>query len=289
VFDARRLGFGRTVFIKFNQHITFICVNPLHIISYRLDNTLAQRVEISMSVLVLVFLVFIAIATSVLSGTIGMGGGIVLLSIMTLFMPLVHIIPVHGVVQLVSNTSRFYLLREHIKRPAVFYFALGLPFGGLPAFFVLKEIENKTPFFALIILLILYALFKPKKLPALKIPMWGFLGVGIAVGFLSPLVGATGPFIAPFFLRDDFTKENIVATKASVQALGHLLKFPIFFGLGFDYLAFLPLILGMTVAAIVGTKLGIGVLKKINPRIFTLLFKSALAIAAVRLLWKMIH
>ena len=119
--------------------------------------------------------------------------------------------------------------------------------------------------------------------------MWGFIGVGATVGFLSPLVGATGPFIAPFFLRDDFTKENIVSTKATVQALGHLLKFPIFFAIGFDYLEFLPLILGMTAAAMLGTKLGIGVLKTIDPRIFTLLFKLALGIAALRLLWKMIQ
>jgi len=241
-----------------------------------------------MSIAVHALLVLIAIATSVLSGTIGMGGGIVLLSMMTLFMPLVHIVPVHGVVQLVSNTSRFYLLRTHIKQSAVFYFALGLPFGGVPAFLVLQQVDDKTPFFALIILLILYALFKPKQLPSLKIPMWGFIGVGAAVGFLSPLVGATGPFIAPFFLRDDFTKENIVATKATVQSLGHLLKFPIFFSLGFDYLEFLPLILGMTAAAMIGTKMGIGVLKKIDPRIFTILFKTALGIAALRLVWKMI-
>ncbi len=242
-----------------------------------------------MSIAIQVLLVLIAIATSVLSGTIGMGGGIVLLSFMTLFMPLGHIVPVHGVVQLVSNTSRFYLLREHIKRDAVLFFAIGLPFGALPAFLVLKSVANKEPFFALIILLILYALFKPKKLPSLKIPMWGFIGVGATVGFLSPLVGATGPFIAPFFLRDDFTKENIVSTKATVQALGHLLKFPIFFAIGFDYIEFLPLILGMTAAAMLGTKLGIGVLKKINPKVFTFLFKAALGIAALRLLWKMIQ
>ena len=218
-----------------------------------------------------------------------MGGGIVLLSFMTHSMPLAHIVPVHGVVQLVSNTSRFYLLKEHIKREVVLFFALGLPFGAVPAFLVLKSVENKEPFFALIILLILYALFKPKKLPALKIPMWGFIGVGATVGFFVSLVGATGPFIAPFFLRDDFSKENIVATKATVQAPGHLLKFPIFFMIGFDYLEFLPLILGMTVAAMLGTKLGIGVLKKIDPRIFTLLFKLALGIAALRLFWKMIQ
>lgn len=242
-----------------------------------------------MSIAVQILLVAIATATSVLSGTIGMGGGIVLLSLMTLFMPLAHIIPVHGVVQLVSNGSRFWLLRAHIKRPAVFYFALGLPLGVLPAVLVLKQVDDPRPFFAAIIILILYALFKPKRLPALKIPMWGFIGVGAAVGFLSPLIGATGPFIAPFFLRDDFSKENIVATKATVQSLGHLLKFPVFLHLGFDYISFLPLILGMTVAAVVGTRVGIGVLKRIDTRVFTILFKTALGVAGLRLVWKMIH
>ena len=47
-----------------------------------------------------------ALATSMLSAVVGMAGGITLLSVMLLFMEPLVAIPLHGVVQLVSNGSR---------------------------------------------------------------------------------------------------------------------------------------------------------------------------------------
>ena len=63
-------------------------------------------------------------------------------------------------------------------------------------------------------------------------------------------VGATGPFIAPFFLRDDFEKEEVIATKAACQMVGHGLKIPAVLIIGFEYSAHLPL-LGLLVAGVI--------------------------------------
>lgn len=224
--------------------------------------------------------------TSILSGVIGMGGGVVLLALMTLVLPLRVIVPIHGMIQLVSNLSRASLLAPYIHRHLVLWFALGLPFGAIPAIVVLKSVESEKPFLVLIVCLIGYAVFKPRSLPQLKLPIWGFWGLGAAVGFLSPLVGATGPFLAPFFLRDDFTKEEIVASKAAVQILGHLLKIPVFLHLGFDYVTYAVPIALMSLAALIGSKIGIEALKRISADAFKLLFKCALGVAALRLTYK---
>ena len=217
-----------------------------------------------------------------------MGGGVVLLAFMTVFLPLKLIIPIHGIVQLVSNVSRASLLISYINWRYVGWFALGLPLGAYPAMVILKTIQSEDPFLIVIVALILYAVFRPKKLPQLKLPPWGFVGVGAAVGFLSPLVGATGPFLAPFFLRDDFSKEEIVATKAAVQVLGHLLKIPVFLHLGFDYVEYsLPIVL-MSVTALCGSKLGIVLLKRMSTAAFQWLFKAALTLAALRLVYKVL-
>ena len=229
-----------------------------------------------------------ALLTSILSGMIGMGGGVVLLALMTVFLPLKLIIPIHGVVQLVSNISRASLLPSFINTRLLAWFAVGLPFGAYPAMVILKSVESETPFLIIIVVLILYAVFKPKNLPQLKLPMWGFLGIGAAVGFLSPLVGCTGPFLAPFFLRDDFSKEEIVASKAAVQVLGHLLKIPVFLHLGFDYLEYALPILLMSLSALVGSKLGVVLLKRMSTTVFQWLFKVALTLAALRLVYKVL-
>ena len=47
-----------------------------------------------------------AFATSILSAVVGMAGGITLLAVMLLFLEPLAAIPLHGVIQLVSNSSR---------------------------------------------------------------------------------------------------------------------------------------------------------------------------------------
>jgi len=233
-------------------------------------------------------LAFCAFLTAIISAVSGMAGGIVLLSIMTFFLPLSVIIPVHGLVQLISNSSRCWLLKDSIEWKIFRPFLIGLPLGGLVATFIIKNIHNREHFLILIGCMILYTLFKPKKLPHFQIPYWGFSLVGICVGILGPLIGATGPFIAVFFIRDDLDKKGIVATKASVQMLGHIIKIPIFIYTGFNYLNHSVLIALLAIGALLGTKVGVKILHSIPEEIFRLVYKSALFIAACRIFYKVI-
>ncbi|MCB9059970.1 MAG: sulfite exporter TauE/SafE family protein [Halobacteriovoraceae bacterium] len=231
-------------------------------------------------------LTFLSGLTATISATIGMAGGIVLLSLMTFFFSYQNLVPVHGIVQLVSNSTRSFILREHIILPIFYWTLLGLPLGTVVAVYLIKQIDQTEYFLGLIVLLIFYVLFKPKKMPHLQIPFWGYAFVGFFTGLLGPLIGATGPMQAVFFLRDDFSKENIVATKASSQFIGHLFKIPAFLYLQFDYFSYLPLIVFMSVGTIIGTKIGVSILGKINERVFTIIYKSALFIAALRIIYR---
>lgn len=234
----------------------------------------------------LIILTLIAVLTSVISGLVGMAGGIVLLSLMTFFVPWNVLIPVHGIVQLISNGSRCLMLRKKINYKVFIPFILGLPFGVIVATLIVGQLSSADIPLLFVVILILYTLFKPKKMPPLKIPMWAFSILGLVTGFFTLLVGATGPLIAPFFLRDDLAKEEIVATKAACQAIGHLFKLPAFFYLGFNYGEYLTMIISMSVAAIVGTKLGVLLLGRINEQYFRVIYKLALGAAALRLLYK---
>lgn len=227
-----------------------------------------------------------AIITSIISAVVGMAGGIVLLSIMTLFLPFSVLIPIHGVIQLISNSTRAWFLKKDIHWPIFRWFCLGLPFGAILSITVIKNLESNTVPLLLIAALIFYAVFKPKKLPHLSIPFPAFILIGFGVGFLGPLVGATGPFIAPFFLRDDFKKEQIIASKSSVQVMGHLIKLPAFFYLGFDYAHHIIPITGLTICAVIGTKLGVLLLHKVDEKMFRIIFKTALLGAGVRIIYK---
>ena len=231
-------------------------------------------------------LIPVALFTSWLAAVIGMGGGIVLLSVMTFFLSWQVLIPIHGLVQLTSNSSRTFFLLRHIDKQLFFPFLLGAPLGGFIGYFFIKELNNPNIPLLMIVGIIVYTLFKPKKLPSLKIPKKLFFVLGFFSGFLGLLVGATGPFLAPFFLRDDLHKENIIATKAICQTVTHIIKIPIFMSLGFPYWEHWLLILSLCLAAIVGTRLGVQTLSKINEGVFRVLYRIALSSAALRILWK---
>ena len=229
-----------------------------------------------------------AALTSIISAVVGMAGGIVLLSAMTFFLALETIVPIHGVVQLVSNGTRVAHLRKNVVSAIFVPNIVGISVGTYISTQVILRISNREIFYFLVAALIFYVLFKPKNLPPLKIPYYAFGFLGVLVGLLNPLIGATGPLMAPFYLRDDLSKEEIVATKASTQTFGHLLKIPAFVYLGFDYHQHALLITCMCFAVILGTHFGVGLLRGIKDETFRFIFRAALFIAACRVLFKAI-
>jgi uncharacterized membrane protein YfcA len=231
-------------------------------------------------------LIISSILTAIISAVIGMGGGVLLLSIMTFFLPAQSLIPIHGVVQLISNSTRVFYLKAHVKWDYYKYFIIGLPLGAIGSTLLLKNIFSKQYIYLLLSLIIFYAVFKPKKLPEFKVKQKNWIFIGLFTGFLAILVGAVGPMLAVFFIRDDFEKEEIISTKAMMQLSAHLIKIPAFLYLDFDYFSNLFLISIMGIGVIIGTKLGVTILKSVDKDIFKLLFKSVLFIAGIRIAYK---
>lgn len=234
------------------------------------------------------WLAFAAFATAVLSAIVGMAGGIILLSVMLLFLEPLTVIPLHGVVQLVSNGSRTWIQREHVEWGITWrYAALLLP-AGLLGILVARELPAEATRLAIGVF-VLAATWRPGWLlfgthPEDTNPHTRFWTLGGAVGFLNPVIGATGPLIAPFFLNMGFSRQTIVGTKAACQALGHIAKV-ILFGavVAFAYADWLLPLLLLSVMVIAGTWAGSRMLERVNDRAFTILFKTVLTLVALRL------
>ncbi|MEM7179452.1 MAG: sulfite exporter TauE/SafE family protein [Spirochaetota bacterium] len=237
--------------------------------------------------IVLLILFLAALGSSILSGFLGMGGGVTLLAIMTFFYPTEVLVPLHGMVQLTSNASRSLLLRKYIRKDIFCTFLLGVPLGGLAAYSFLLYLKRPQWVLAFIAAILFYVALKPKKMPEIHLGKIGFFLLGVTTAFLGSLVGATGPILAPFFTRDDFQKEEIVATKAACQIAIHLSKIPIFLSLAFAYQNYTREIILMGLAVVVGTKIGTTLLQKVSHEFFMKLLKLALFLSGVRLLYKL--
>ena len=232
----------------------------------------------------LITLVLACFATATISAILGMAGGVTLLGVMTALMPARVVVPIHGVVQLASNWTRTWAFRKHIRWSIFLTFmvpaVLGIAIGSL-----LWSEAKLTWFRAWIGAFILVFLLWRRYKPTLRNPpTWSYGVLGLAAGLLSIFVGATGPFLAPFFLRDDFDNEQVIATKAVCQTWLHLLKIPAFLALGFDYAPYAPLLLTLIVAVIGGTYFGKHLLGRISKERFALWFQVVLAALAVYLI-----
>jgi len=225
-----------------------------------------------------------ALVTATLSGFLGMAGGVTLVGLMTLIVAPPLVIPLHGVVQLASNFTRTLAFLRHVYWRILAYYAVPMAVGVLLASMVWSggKMEWFKPLIGayLVVFLVLRRL-KPKLRNP---PMWNYAVLGLVTGFLAIFVGATGPFIAPFFLRDDFDKEQVIATKAVCQAWAHLLKLPAFLALGFDYAPHVGLLAIMIACVVAGTLLGKALLSRVSREGFGVAFEGVLGVLAAYLI-----
>ena len=241
-------------------------------------------------------LIFSAFITSSISAVLGMGGGIILLGIMAILIPEGYmVIALHGIIQLFSNTTRTFVFRNYLQTKLIKDFLFGaiggLIFSGLIIYLLIMSFEVQSakdlkvdflkPVIGGFIIWYLYL-----KGPKVKKEVSSFTKVGLISGFSSIFVGATGPLIAPFFINDNLTKENIIANKAACQMISHLGKIPLFiYFFNMDYFAKTNVLLPLIIAVFIGTNLGKNILAFIPETLFKRIFKILLTIIAVRLIF----
>lgn len=232
-----------------------------------------------------------ALITSVVSAILGMGGGIMLLSVMFCFLPHADAIPTHAAVQIASNGTRVLAFVKNVDGRAFLQFIVGLVPGaamGALLLWRLGKLESSEPylkvFIGLFILAVTYLPARQGKSEASS-KGWTFPAAGLLAGMAALTVGAVGPLIAPFFARCNFVKERLIATKAVCQLATHILKIPAFLALrDLDVTRLGGLALIMICMVIPGTLLGKQLLRGLPERGFVIAYRVALTLAGLKVL-----
>lgn len=225
-----------------------------------------------------------ALGTSALTAVLGFGGGIVLLALLLLVVDPIVAIPLHAAIQVASNGTRTVIRRHDVDWGIVARSSLLL----LPAGALTLPLARAAPEAALqiaIAVTVLVATWVPER-TALEVPApspRGWVAVGAVAGALNPLVGATGPLLAPLFRAASATRQRFVGTFAGTQVAGHLAKLVLFGAAGLAPSGHLPAVAAGIAGVVVGTEVGSRVLDRLSERRFRALYLAAITGVAVYL------
>jgi len=166
--------------------------------------------------------------TALLSGVLGMAGGMILMAILVGLLPVATAMMLHGAVQAFSNGSRAWFLREHVRWDILPWYLAGASvalalFAGLafvPEPALVLMFVGAMPWIARAV-----AMLGRADLAALDVsrPVTGTT-CGVAVTLTQLVAGASGPLLDLFYLHSPLNRHQVVASKAVTQTVGHLLK-----------------------------------------------------------------
>ncbi|HHB83622.1 MAG TPA: sulfite exporter TauE/SafE family protein [Devosia sp.] len=226
------------------------------------------------------FLIALSAVTSAVTATFGLGGGSLLIAVMSLMLPGAIVVPVHGAVQLGSNGGRVFLRRAFIQWQFVGWFVLGSAIGALLGGRVATLLPDAW-FKGAIAVFILYSVWAPRA----RISGRGAFSTTLAGTFTSGvgmIVGVSGPLVLSF-LRDLKNRREIVGTHAFLMTCQNLFKFVAFTLFGFAFWDYAPLILAMVASGFLGTYSGGLLLDKVPEKVFRIAFRLILSVVALDL------
>jgi uncharacterized protein len=209
-----------------------------------------------------------ALVTSFISGILGMAGGMILMGILIALVPLPTAMMLHGITQLAANGWRAFLWRHEV----VWRVFRGYAYGSLlalAAFVAVQLVVSKAAALIILGLTPFLALALPEKWHLNVERPWHPFSCGVICTGLGLLAGVSGPILDVFFVRSKMTRHSVVATKATTQSFGHLLKIIYFGELVKDTTGVnIPLAAAMVVLAFAGTTLSRTVLEGMNDASF---------------------
>jgi len=217
-----------------------------------------------MSPLLIAGICAVMVGTSFLSGIFGMAGGMILVGVLLMVLPVQEAMALHAVTQMASNGWRAVLWWRHVRWRVVAAYLAGCAVA-LAVWSVWLFVPSKplallflgvTPFLARLVP-------EGRRLRPDR-PLHGVAMGGTCMSLLL-LTGVAGPLLDQFFLGGSLERRQIIATKGMCQIFGHGIKL-LYFGVLIDQVGTVdPLVAGLAIAsAVLGTMLSKKVLEAMS-------------------------
>lgn len=225
-------------------------------------------------------LIAFSFASSLITVAFGIGGGAVMLAVLATLLPAAAIIPVHGLVQLGSNTGRAALMIRHMRLDLLGGFAAGALLGTLLGSSVIVQLHPGWIQVCVGLFILWSIVARPPAFLRRSGPI-----TGVVSSFLTMFFGGTGPFVATYVKAQELERHQHVGTHAMLMTVQHLLKTLAFGFLGFAFSTWAGLIGLLIFFGLLGTLAGRLVLARIDEKRFRFILNAILAVLALRLVY----
>lgn len=220
---------------------------------------------------------------SLIAGALGLGGGVLVLATMANLLSPTALVPIHGVVQLGSNLSRAVLSWRQTLMSIVTPFLVGSIIGAaLGAQFVVAL--PKYLLQVVIAVFILVSTWAP-KFQSTSTSKIKFFFVGVLTTIVTMFVGGTGVLVGAFVAPACQERHQFVSTHSVVMTIQHGLKIITFALLGFAFVPYIPLLIGLVLFSFLGSYAGKLALNCLPERIFRIALKATLTVLSLQLLY----
>lgn len=231
-----------------------------------------------------IFLPIAAFMTAAISGTVGFGGAILLLPILTATVGVSQAVPLLTLIQIVGNASRVIFAHSEIDwRTAGKFLITAVPFSAIGALsFVAapKHLMLRLIGISILVFIGLKILgFTKGQLSKNGLPY-----AGIVVGFLSGLLGTAGPLGATVFMSLNLPPLTYISTDAFSSLVMHTVKAIIYHHHEVGTSTFSFLTIAMSLMTILGTFAGNRVAKNLPRPVFRKAVTALVVVAAVEMI-----
>ena len=237
-----------------------------------------------------------ALISSAVSAISGLGGGILLFAILNLFVAPQVALALHAFAQFVSNLSRVAAYYRYFGWRLFPPFAAGSVGGVALAGYAFVSAPERVLEFAIGLLLGIYALFNDQISRSRAVRSVSrrrsFIVIGAATGFLSMIVGAAGPIMAPF-LRENIKQMGIsgslghrmfIATKAVLQVWVQGCKcIVLLFAISFPVSDHTRELIILIAFVVTGTFVGRWVLGRLDTKLLDPIVRSVIFLVALKM------
>lgn len=193
-------------------------------------------------------------ATSLIAAAVGIGGGLGLLSVMPSFLPIAAVVPLHGVTQFVSNTSRFAFDYREAETKLLPAYVAGACLGGAVGYFFIGALPDLylTAILGVFILLCTWT----GLVKRLGTVVTSFFSLAFVQTFLSLFVASVGLISQPVLIKQGLPKNRVIVTHAMQMSVLHGLKVAAFVAAGFPFLRYWQIMVVMIAASAAGSYAG---------------------------------